>query len=176
MRRNLRVRMAVPAVMVLVGLVMAGCGFSPVYRSGAPIPELSRISVAPIPDRQGQILRTMLEERLQRDRRRRDLTLSIDLEESRTEQAIRSDDTPTRTVLTFVANYRLERDADETGVVSGTSRIQTSFNLLDQIYATVVSERAARERAMRLLAEDIARRLAAYFEANRPAQAGDLRS
>ena len=48
-------------------------------------------------------------------------------------------------------------------VFSGQSNSVNSYNIVDSQFATFISERDARERALRELSEDIRLRLATYF-------------
>lgn len=156
----------VPAL-ALCGLVLAGCGFRPLYGKHAEAPglaaEMARVAVAPIPDRTGQLLRNALEQRLERAGGGRDkvYTLQIEVEEESTSLGLSRDATVTRADVVLTAVFRLYRDGKL--LWSGDSTSAAAYNLLNQQYATVISERDSRDRAVTQVADDITRRLATFL-------------
>lgn len=168
----LRRRGLMLAGLALCGLVLAGCGFRPLYGRHADTPALAAtlamVEVAPIPDRTGQLLRNALEQRLERagGNHAKVYTLEVVLDESTEALGLGRDATVTRANLVITADFTLRRDGKV--VWSGNSRSATAYNILTQQYATIASERDSRDRAVNQVADDITRRLAVFL-GNRPA-------
>jgi LPS-assembly lipoprotein len=158
-------------VVALCALVLSGCGFRPLHGRHSDAPgvtaELAAVAVAPIADRTGQLLRNALEQRLERSGggQAKLYTLTIELEESTVGIGLGRDATVTRANLMLNANFDLIRDGKK--VWSGTSQSVAAFNMLSQQYATIMSERDSRDRAVTQIADDITRRLAVFL-GNRP--------
>lgn len=156
---------------VLLFLILAAtgaCGFQPVYGGRAPVrAEMAAVTIDFIADRPGQMLRNELLDRLvpfgatATPR----YVLAVELEESRQNLAIRRDDTATRANLILTANFTLSERATDEVVLQGRSRSFNSYNISTFEFATLSAETDARRRAARALAEDIANRLALYFDA-----------
>lgn len=149
-------------------LGLGACGFHPLYGEGsagadpAVARHLAAIDVAAIEDRFGQVLRQRLRERLAPDGEARGAyTLDIVHTRSLEELAFRKDETATLGRLNYSAAYVLR--SGDTVLTRGASRGQSSYDLLQARYATVVAERDAEERIARQLADDIATRLGLYF-------------
>lgn len=149
---------------------MAGCGFSPLYAhsrndaSTSTADWMARVAVLPIEERIGQKMRLFLEKRLSPGGAPRHPRYSLKVQLNSTEHktGLRDDETATRATLTYTAHYELKRK--EESLIKDSSRAASSYNILKAPYATRASEENARERAARLLANDIALRLAAYFK------------
>jgi LPS-assembly lipoprotein len=148
--------------------LLAACGFQPLYGQGprqADPGQLGNIEVAPIADRLGQITRNHLLDRL--NPRGRPLApeyrLEVILSESNERLAFRKDATATRALMRLVAHYRLTEIASGTLVHGGASRATASYNIVASDFATIASEKNARERVSRIVAEDVALRLSVCF-------------
>jgi LPS-assembly lipoprotein len=163
---------------LLIGLAaasLAGCGFHPLYSgrlAGEYDPELAAIKVAPIPDRQGQILAESLREKLNPRGVsipvRYVLTVSLDV--TRSDFGIQRDATSTRGEINVRALYTLDpaTGASQT-LYAGRSRSVSSFNVLNDGYATQVAAEDARDRALKDLADDIFLNLELYVKNRREA-------
>jgi len=141
----------------LAAAPLAGCGFHPLYgghTAGEYDPRLAAIKVAPIPDRQGQLLELALREKL--NPRGVTLptryTLSVTLNLSRTDLGIQRNAISTRSEINATASYSLSGNGTS---VSGSSRTVSAFNLQDDAWAATVAENDARERAIQDLADAI---------------------
>lgn len=158
---------------VLCGLMLAGCGFRPLYGSKSDAPglaaELASVEVAPIPERTGQLLRNALEQRMERagGAYRKAYTLELEVDESTEALGLGRDATVTRANLVVTAAFQLRQNG--TVIWSGQSRSAAAYNVLTQQYATIASERDSRDRAVTQVADDITRRLAVFL-GNRPTQ------
>jgi len=148
--------------------LLAACGFQPLYGQGprqAAPGQLGSIEVAPIADRLGQITRNHLLDKLNPHGRPAapEYRLDVTLHESNQRLAFRKDATATRALMNLVAQYRLTEIASATPVHSGASRATASYNIVKSDFATIASEKNARERVSRIVAEDIALRVSVCF-------------
>lgn len=155
------------AVVLAIGL--AGCGFQPLYTDSSGNDgvgnDVSAVRVAPIPDRIGQILRNELIDRLNPSGEPADprFSLEVRLAITKLELGIRKDETATRASMRFRSTFRLRDSGSGMIVYSSRAAAVTSHNILENDYATIASQRAARRRGLVLIADGITLRLAAYF-------------
>ncbi|MFI5017020.1 MAG: LPS assembly lipoprotein LptE [Dongiales bacterium] len=161
--------------MALVALTapLAGCGWQPLYgvtkdtgAAGSAAQQMSQIHINPIADRVGQQLYNTLRDRMNPQGVPQNPTydLIVTLRQSGAQSLINPDQTAARIDLTFYADYNLyRRDAPGVSVFHGQSRNTTSYDLLNDPYASVVSADDAKRRGAQSLADDIANRLATYL-------------
>ncbi|MCB9948566.1 MAG: hypothetical protein H6842_12210 [Rhodospirillaceae bacterium] len=146
------------------------CGFRPLYgetpAGTAAAAELASIEVGVIADRPGQQLRSYLLERLNPGGRPVDprYRLVVNIAESRQSFAVLADDTVSRYNLIVVASFLLLGAESQDVLLERSSRATASYNVLDDQYATLSSERTARERALEAISNDIRTQLALYFQ------------
>jgi LPS-assembly lipoprotein len=163
--------LALLPVLAVCAMVLSGCGFRPLHGRHADDPgvtaELAAVAVAPMPDRTGQLLRNAMEQRLERagGGRPKSYNLVIVLDETTVGLGLGRDATVTRANLVLTASFNLLKDGNS--VWAGTSQSSAAFNMLNQQYATIISERDGRDRAVNQIADDITRRLAVFL-GNRP--------
>jgi LPS-assembly lipoprotein len=148
---------------------LAGCGFRPLYGTGADGPTSDRfaeIRVAPIPDRAGQILRNFLIRRLNPDGRPANpaYVLDVGLSERLQGLAITQEDVAERNNLFVTARYVLTDAATGGVLLSDSSTVITSFTILRDEVATLSAEQDARRRSLRRLSDTIRLQLALYFQ------------
>ncbi len=132
---------------------LAGCGFEPLY-GPAQEERLAGIAIERIPERDGQILRNALLERLSPAGPSR-WRLAVELTASRSSLVGGEGDTQ-RVRLTFTGAYRLIPAGPDRGkrkTEAGEARVTTSFNEPDPILATEAAERAAKRQALAELAD-----------------------
>ena len=163
-----------PAWMV-VALVVAvsGCGFQPLHQRGsAGSPEvLAAIEIANIADRRGQNLRNFLLDRLSPHGPPRYpvYVLDVALSESKGGLGVRKDAFATRAFLTVKAGFSLVRAGPQKGGQFGGSTSSTNFyNIVQSEFATLAAEEDARDRALRAIADEIRRRIAAALRTPNP--------
>jgi len=158
-----------------LALALAGCGFQPMYQGGygggesargsTNIAELSQVRIAPIGERIGQQLHNELRNLLNPNGQPGDpvyrLTISLDQSERRSN--LGSDAIGTRVVNQITANWRLLQSGTGQRVFAGQARSFTSYDVLDQPYATLAAERDATERGLRQIARRIQNQVAAYL-------------
>ncbi len=158
-------------VFVSAALLLAGCGFTPMYATPSAgssnagvVAAMNRIAIRPVPDRQGMKLRQELRERLQPKGLEGTALYDLDITLTRSveELGIRGDATASRANLVMAANFYLA----EGGTRIFGDRVQSvvSYNILDDQYATVAAQADAEDRAIRQVSEQIKTRLAVYLE------------
>lgn len=148
--------------------VLAGCGFRPLYGSndGKVVPEFSQVAIAQPDDRGEQLLRNRLLDILtpkgSPDRPR--YLLNYQITDSVGSVFVTRAEEITRSNLSFTL-YATLHDYESGNVVYSAYTIsQASFNQTTNDYANLISERDARDRAMRDAAEQLRIRLANYFD------------
>jgi LPS-assembly lipoprotein len=159
-----------------LSLSASACGFEPLYStkningetSTAVIAkETSYISITRIPDRRGQILKNNLLEMLtpngEPDSPKYELRVKLGDFPS-IKQGLESDNTATRILINASAEYSLyDVNNPQKPILTGKARAKTSYNVLDEVYSSIVSKENAEERALGIIAENIALRLGVYF-------------
>ncbi len=132
---------------------LAGCGFEPVYAPGGIADDLrGRIDVLPPADEEGFALVSRLEERLGKPEAA-DLHLTADIRIKEEAVGFLPDGSISRYNVLGQVPWRLKRG--ETGVLSGVERSFTSYSATSTTVATIVAQRAARERLMVIMADRI---------------------
>ncbi len=159
------------ALALMALMTLSACGFQPVYgtwsgeQSGVP-QELAQIGIATIPERNGQILRTYLQQRLAATEQPDSFpyVLRIALEERLIDLGLQPDAVTTRTQVRILARFSLINRSAGQPITSGRARATTSFNILDSELATDVSAQDARERALESVGDEIVQQLALHFQ------------
>jgi LPS-assembly lipoprotein len=155
------------AVLLGIGLFLAGCGLQPIYAGGtqgAAATALSGVAVAPIPERIGQLVREDLLRRMNRGSGA-DYRLDVTLSETSEGFGIRGDESVARERVTLIADFTLIDARSGAVVDSGRARSDSAVDVVRSDYATVVAERAAAERNARLVAQQIIGRIALTLKA-----------
>ena len=152
-------------------LFLSACGFQPVYgnlsgdRTVTTQEQFAKVRIPPIAEREGQILRNHLIDQIYvngvPDSPVYDLRIGLRFSQGAID--IDRDDSETRTQLTVTAQAFLVDRATEENLWRADSRAITTFNVLDSPFATVNSERTAREQALQQIADDLVVRLGAFF-------------
>ena len=153
-------RRLLPALLLLA---VAGCGLRPVYSGGtggAVARSLSRVAVAPIPNRAGWLVRNALVERLGGDHVGATHRLEVELDDDISGFGIRGDRSVTRERRTLRARYRLVEVATGQVVLDATAGSDAGIDVVASPYATVAAEQTALERLATVLAEQMVARLA----------------
>lgn len=162
------------AILLLPALTLglAACGFQPLYGthsgtgSAAPTPEMALISIPPIPDRAGQILRNELLDRLvptgqpAKPRWRLDVTLK----ETKSDLVILKDSTATFAKYVGDAQWVLVDLSNQSPATKGSVRRIASYAISSSEFASLQAEADARQRVATAIAEDIRLRLGLYFQ------------
>jgi LPS-assembly lipoprotein len=157
-------------LMLSVLLVLGACGFQPVYgthggEGGSPVAlDLNNIAIDNIPDRNGQILRNDLIDRLYgRNRPEKPAyNLKVAIQSGEEDLGILANATTTRSLLNMDSDYSLSDDHGKQ-ILSGHAHSVASFDKLDQMYGTVAARQDAYERTLHEISEQIVNRLSLYF-------------
>jgi len=149
--------MRAPAVgiVALMGLALAGCGFTPLYGEAGVGSNLSRISVSTQDDRLGYRVREQLEDALGHDAGQAPLwRLQTTVEQSRRPLGRRIDDTATRYELTVRGAWTLTPVGGGLPL-TGVETVTTTYAAADQPYAAIAAQQDGEERAAAELARQI---------------------
>jgi LPS-assembly lipoprotein len=151
-------------------LILAGCGFQPMYgekagrRSVAAMHQSIRIDN--IPDRDGQYLRNLLLDRLNDAGRPADARYVLQvapLKKEITNQLVRKDATYTRALMKISTEARLYDTLHGQVVMTRPFLSSGSYNLLDNQFATIVSRDSMTDNLLRELSDNIVTAIDLHF-------------
>ncbi len=150
-------------VAALFSLMLAGCGFHPLY-GGKLQPQLASIYVEPLEGRDGYALRNQLIDLLGSDGRDagKAYHLSLMLNQISNGVTLQNDATITRYNDTITASYVLT-DAKGTEVTRGSQTSLSSFNVSNSPYSTLAAQQDSDRRASDDLADRIRMDLGVFF-------------
>lgn len=155
---------------LLFMLSLTGCGLTPMYAGGASGPvasSLAAISVAPIPQRDGWLVRNALLDKLGGEHPQASYRLEVELDDDIAGFGIRNNRSITRERRTLRARYRLVEVATRQVVLDATAGSDAGVDVVSSPYATVAAEQTALERLALIVADQMVARLALYA-ARRP--------
>lgn len=151
-------------------LMLAACGLQPVYaggRAGVASAALSRIEVAPIPDRAGQVVRDTLMRNMGADGDKR-YRLEIVIREDTRGFGVRGDESITRERLSLNARYRLVDLSGNTILLEDVARSEIAIDVVrNNEYSVVSAEATASERNAEQVARQILDRIGVFFQARK---------
>lgn len=160
-------------LLTVLALTLIGCGFRPVYSTGsgeqpnASQAAFQQIAIANIPDREGQILRNALIDRLYRDGRpeqaRYMLTIAPLTESIRDLDITKTADS-TRGQLHMTSALRLTDRQTGAVLLQRPLAALTSYNILGSEFTNRVAEENARNNAITELARQVELQLSLYFQ------------
>ena len=153
------------ALLLLLSPLVGACGLRPMYAGGSGgvvARSLSDISVAPIPDRGGWLMRTALLDRLGGEHKQATHRLEVEIDDSISGFGIRGDRAVTRERRTLRARYRLVEVSTGQVVLDATAGSDAGIDVVSSPYATVAAEQTALERLSTVVADQIVARLALY--------------
>ncbi len=134
--------------------LIAGCGFKPVYATGAGATYGGAITVEPIDGRSGYILRRALQEELAigLPNVTEAASLQITVKENLTRLAFQQDGAAARSNVTLSGRYALSQGQERlTGYAVG----EVSFAVPSSTYGDIAAQNSASERAAGILAKNI---------------------
>lgn len=147
--------------LVLSLLAIPACGFQPVYREGgAAVGLQNQVAIGLVKGRNGFELRERLEDRLGRAADSAPYVLTFKLDISDSDLAVTEDEGTTRTNLIGTAKFTIRRQATQQIVYEDSVRNVTSFSTTAETYPSAVAETDANVRLARVLADQIAERIA----------------
>lgn len=165
------------AVLLVVGL-LAGCGFEPLYvqrdtagswyfggKTDTSITsEMAKVKVETIADRFGQQLRNNLLDLItpRGVPKNPQYRLKVKLvDRNVVQQAMRRDITATSERVTYKVSYELLEESNT--LVRGDSVAYVSYDIMANPYSTTMAQKKTETDAAKIIANDIALRLGAYF-------------
>ena len=159
-------------------LVLSACGFQPLYGTHQADSHLAAVELANLPNRDGQQLRLLLEDRFYgaQPQAAAQWKLDVKVTSSREDLGIRRDAVATRARRTFTASFSLVSAGQQTAVFSGSERSFVSYNIFNDPYATTAAEDDAQTRGLTQLADLIANRIALYLSGQQPAGANNAKA
>lgn len=145
-------------------LVMAGCGFTPVYGPDSAARQLRGTVLVDEPNTSdGFVLTRQLEHRLGRAEQAR-YGLSVALKTNEEGVALTRDNRTTRIEVIGEATYALRNLDSKEVLISGKVDSFTGYSTTGSTVAQLAAERDARERLMIILADQITLRLVAQAD------------
>lgn len=155
-------------------LLLAGCGYRPLYGTSSVEPagvsaSLSAVAVPEASDRVGQLIRNDLLPAMGDGSGAERYTLRLTPTLRKTGIIQQPQPSVTRQAIHLSVNFDLVDRGNGETVHSGKTFSQASYDVVRQPFADMQAETNATERAAHEVAADIRTRIAAYFAA-RPAQ------
>jgi LPS-assembly lipoprotein len=149
-------------------VLLAGCGFRPMYGRSNLAPEMASIFVEPIADRDGYELRNTLIDLLHSDGETlgKVYRLKIVLNENSQGIALQNDATITRYNTTLDARYTLS-DARGNMLTTGNQTELSAYNVVNSPYASLVAQQDSTKRAAQDIAQRIQLDLGVWFRQHR---------
>jgi LPS-assembly lipoprotein len=163
------------AALMAAALLLAGCGFRPLYGT-ASIPEgaanaFAAVRIEPIAatndsDRIGWLVAGALDVALHKPGLSVDAkhVLKVSLTDERRGLAIQDDASITRYNYRLSAEWTLSALGAETALAQGRAETTASYNVVDSQYGTLVARRDAEDRAAREIAEQIKLKVAVALQ------------
>lgn len=152
--------------LLMAATLLVGCGLRPVYSGGAGgavATSLRSITVAPIPEQSGWLVRNALVDRLGRPGAGQSIyRLDVTLDDNLTSFGIRGDRAATRERRTLRARYQLVNLSTGLVVLDATAGSDAGIDIVSSPYATVAAEQSALENLAGILADQIVTRLATF--------------
>ena len=149
-------------------LLLAGCGFQPLYGQQGVVSGLAAVDVRAPEGRTGHLIREHLDDALAAQNGsapayRMDLALS----ETRFPRGIRVDNVATRYEYVLIAEYTLRTLPALAPVKNGRTRVTLTYDSADQPYASITAQQDAQDRAAQEAARRIQLELAAWLAEQR---------
>ncbi len=165
MKQSISSRVILAAgVLVGASLMLAGCGFQPLYAQPGVVANMTAVDVVAPEGRTGFLLREHLQDALAVNRGaapsyRMDLTVG----ETRYPRGVRVDNVATRYEYVLTARYVLSRASDGAVAKRGSVRVELTYDSADQPYEAIAAQQAAQDRAAQEAARRIQLELAAWL-------------
>ena len=152
---------------VLLGLMLVGCGFQPLYSINQPgimdtvlSQNMAQIAIQPIADKPGHFMRNLLLDRLnpKGNKGEKPFSLTTALQITNSDLGLRKDKTSRRNRQTVVADFVLRLDANTTH--NFTLKATNGFSTTEAAYAEIVAQQHATEQNLIYLADQAKIRIA----------------
>lgn len=145
---------------ILALATITACGFKPVYAQHQNT-GLSDIYINEIGSREGQILRSQLQDMLGSSGN--NYILDISLDKKRRQFSIQEDFRVSRFDIVLTGHYTLKSNFDGQVLIEDKAIVYSSYNRTISEFSTYTAEQDATEEAAEELAYEIRNRIAAYF-------------
>lgn len=145
-------------------LLLAGCGFTPLYATPDLGAGLAAVEVTTPEGRAGALLREQLDDALgRRSALPATYRLDVALSELRFPRGVRVDNVATRYEYVLTAAYTLSPATRREPLKTGKVRVELTYDSADQPYASVIAQQDAQVRATQEAARRIHLELAAFL-------------
>ena len=165
-------RKAPASLLLAAALVLAGCGYRPLYSSTAEsagvAATLASVTIPEADDRVGQLIRNDLISSMQANKGEDKYSLILKPVVKKSSVIERPSPSTTRSAITLAVSYELVERSSGTIVHEGKTFSQASFDVLREPFADMQAETNATERAVHEVSADIRTRIAAYFASQGP--------
>jgi LPS-assembly lipoprotein len=157
-------------VLTFALLTLSACGFTPMYAensAGEGVPEdFASISIAPIQDRIGQVVRNHLLDRINPYGQPAvpQYVLRVSLQESVEGFGFRSDEAVTRESFTLTAVYQLVEQSSGDVVLQDELRAVQAYDVVQSDFANFSTQQDAEARTAQQVADLLTARLGLYFK------------
>jgi len=169
------------SILFLLSLFISACGFEPLYVQKSSTEDrwyfdgdfdnyvadqMAQIKIIAKGERLGQLIKTDLLDLLTprgAPEKPKYYLYVTPVKESEYDQALRSDITATRKRIDYKVEYRMTEDSKD--ILEGNTVSFVSYDILDNPYATVIARKKVQRDAAKIMANDIALRLGAFFNA-----------
>ena len=157
-----------PAILLLVAaLVLAGCGYRPLYGSTATDPgvagRLASIAIAEPTDRPGQLIRNELISSMQTGKGEDKYLLNLTTTVKDNDVIAKKQPAVTRQAVFITTEFELIDRSNGAVLTKGTTCARVPYDVIRQPFADMQAQTDATERAAHEIGADIRTRIAAYF-------------
>lgn len=155
-------------------LLLAACGFQPMYAPAAGGQAIGPVQVTQIDGKAGHVLKRELDRILAvEDSASAPMILEITLSEQVTQLGIRRDESATRAELRLIANYVLTPPPNQGQAMRGSVFTVVNYDIPTAAFGEIAAQDDARERAAETMAQRFRAELALRVAQAR--EAGTLR-
>lgn len=156
------------ALLAVLALLASACGFEPMYgehRGETVYAELQTVGVGPIANRSGQLLRHYLLDRIHSSDQAPSPLYQLEIGLTETPQffGIQRDLSATYARIMVTGYYTLRDLKTQKPVLSGNTSAYSSYNIAADPFNSVVAQNDARDRAVRVLGDDLIARVSLYL-------------
>lgn len=152
-------------LIILMLMVLCSCGFKPLYhKNEAPLGKVSvsrEVFVDVIPNREGQILRSLLKNRISTAGAGARYKLRVKLRITSTDLGLNIDDVATRKVLWMKADFQMLEQGKV--IMKGTTSNNVSYAINDNEFTTMTARGNEIEKSLELIADDIKLKVSAFL-------------
>jgi LPS-assembly lipoprotein len=150
-------------------LLLAGCGFTPLYAASGVTSKLANINVIEPQGRTGFLIRQHLDDVLAKNHNiPAAYTMRLSLAEARYPRGIRTDNVASRYEYVLTADYTLSAIPSGEVVKKGRVRVEVTYDSADQPYASIAAQQDAEDRVAQEAARRIQLELATWIATGEP--------